>query len=525
MLHKLPTSWVQVRLGQICRLINGDRGKNYPSRTAFVEQGIPFINAGHLINGCIDMSKMNFISNERFEVLQSGKVQDQDVLFCLRGSLGKTAIVNGISKGAIASSLVIVRPIEGTRSRYVHYFLSSPFAERLIGLFDNGTAQPNLSAAALKRFNVPLAPLREQDRIIAKVEELFSDLDAGVAALERVRANLKRYRAAVLKAAVEGRLTEAWRRRNPPAESADKLLARILADRRKKWEEDQFRRYAEAGKTPPKDWREKYPVPVMPNVANHRCLPSEWCWATVDQLAISGPQNGAYYPKSLYGSGTPIIRIDDFQNDWSRSTDMLQLVECPERDCQAYGLSEGDMLINRVNSMTHLGKCLVIEERHVPSIFESNMMRVRLADAVVVNFIAHYLRSNEGKAQLTSNAKWAVNQASINQKDVLCTPVPLPPTQEQEEIVAEIDRRLSVAKAVEVEVECALRRAVRLRQAILKRAFEGTLVPQDPSDEPANALLESIRIEQQKPETDAKKGPRPKRQGERPTGGVLEGAK
>ncbi|MCC7291470.1 MAG: restriction endonuclease subunit S [Phycisphaerales bacterium] len=389
-----------------------------------------------------------------------------------------------------------VRP-ECIDSRYMEAYLRSPETQRLIDAMKTGISDSglNLTHGRFFQLRVPVAPLREQRRIVAKIEELFSDLDAGVAALERVRANLKRYRAAVLKAAIEGRLTEAWRTRNPATEPAAKLLERIVADRRAKWEQDQLRKFKEKGKTPPKGWKEKYEQPSASTGEDAKPLPSSWCWATMEQLTTDGPQNGVYYPKSLYGRGTPIIRIDDYQNTWSRASDELQLVDTPPKDMETYGVRPGDIIINRVNSMTHLGKCLVVESKHVPAVFESNMMRQSLTTDVLPPFVAHYLKSNVGNARLIANAKWAVNQASINQTDVGNTPVPLPPLAEQSEIVAEVDRRLSVADAAEVQVEHALQRAARLRQSILKRAFEGRLVDQDPSDEPAAALLERMTIQ------------------------------
>lgn len=137
----------------------------------------------------------------------------------------------------------------------------------------------------LRDSEFPVAPLAEQRRIVAKIEELFSDLDAGVAALERVKANLKRYRAAVLKAAVEGKLTAQWRAKHPNTEPASILLERILAERRKKWEADQLAKFAAAGKQPPKNWRDKYQEPAAPDTTNLPALPKGWCWATVEQFA------------------------------------------------------------------------------------------------------------------------------------------------------------------------------------------------------------------------------------------------
>ncbi len=122
-----------------------------------------------------------------------------------------------------------------------------------------------------------------------------------------------------------------------------------------------------------------------------------------------------YLPQSSYGSGEPILRIDDYQSDWSRSSSELQRVNATRADRDKYGLKAGDLVINRVNSMTHLGKALAVEPRHIPSVFESNMMRFAVAQGVPPRFLQAYLSSTQGRQSLTKNAKWAVNQASISQ--------------------------------------------------------------------------------------------------------------
>lgn len=119
-LAELPEDWVWAKLGELGLFINGDRGKNYPSKNTLVESGIPFINAGHIQNGIINLSEMNYITEEKFNLLGSGKVKPNDILYCLRGSLGKTAIVKNITTGAIASSLVIIRPYDSSKSEYRH---------------------------------------------------------------------------------------------------------------------------------------------------------------------------------------------------------------------------------------------------------------------------------------------------------------------------------------------------------------------------------------------------------------------
>ena len=137
------------------------------------------------------------------------------------------------------------------------------------------------------RIRLPLAPLPEQHRIVAKLDELFSELDAGVAALERAQTKLKRYRASVLKAAVEGKLTEEWRRdQSAPDETGEELLQRILVERRKRWEQEQLAKFKAQGRKPPKNWKAEVPgAGARRTRAGCRKLPEGWCWATVDQVS------------------------------------------------------------------------------------------------------------------------------------------------------------------------------------------------------------------------------------------------
>ena len=174
----LPANWEWVRLAAVGSLENGDRGSNYPSKPDFVASGVRFINAGHLRNQRVDNSEMNYIEPEKFRMLRSGKIRRGDILYCLRGSLGKTALVDDDNPGAIASSLVIVRICDGLSSDYALLYLASPLAEKLIRRFDNGTAQPNLGANDLAKFVLPLPPVTEQSRIVARVEELMALCDA-----------------------------------------------------------------------------------------------------------------------------------------------------------------------------------------------------------------------------------------------------------------------------------------------------------------------------------------------------------
>ena len=175
----IPESWRWCRLVSLFQFINGDRGKNYPSKDKLKTKGIPFISAINLKDGKIlHDEKLMCLSNEQYDLLSSGKLQKNDIVICIRGSLGKHAVFTE-EQGAIASSLVILRQPKKLNSMvsYVSYFIDSKLFFDEISQTDNGTAQPNLSSKNLENFIFPLPPLAEQKRIVSKVEELFALCD------------------------------------------------------------------------------------------------------------------------------------------------------------------------------------------------------------------------------------------------------------------------------------------------------------------------------------------------------------
>ena len=171
---ELPEGWRWAKLGQLARFINGDRGKNYPSPTDRVCSGVPFINTGHIdSNGRLNRDRMEYIARETFEKLGSGKVCRGDIVYCLRGStIGKVAR-NEFAEGAIASSLIIIRSGNPYLQSFIYHYLSSSVGQRLARTFDNGSAQPNLSARVLANYPIPLPPQADLTRMC----ELLGALD------------------------------------------------------------------------------------------------------------------------------------------------------------------------------------------------------------------------------------------------------------------------------------------------------------------------------------------------------------
>ena len=203
----LLDDWPMTSLGEVCEFENGDRGANYPGKQHRVSQGIPFINAGHLTETGIDFSDMDYITPERFNLLGNGKINSKDVLFCLRGSIGKFACVEDLNNGAIASSLVILRTQKTIDLSYLLEYLAGPICAKMIEKYKGGAAQPNLGARDLKKFEIPL-PSKEVQKATAKELALFAahtrDLEA--AYREKI-ACCRELRIALLSRAFSGQLT------------------------------------------------------------------------------------------------------------------------------------------------------------------------------------------------------------------------------------------------------------------------------------------------------------------------------
>ena len=378
----------------------------------------------------------------------------------------------------------------GIDPSFVYYHLKR--SRELVQELGVGTTFKEVSAANASQIPFPLPPLAEQHRIVAEIEKQLTRLDASVAALRRAKANLKRYRASVLKAACEGRLvpTEASlaRAEGREYEHAGQLLQRILEERRAWWESQEKRRGA-------------YKEPSPPDTSALPELPEGWAWATVEQVA-SLIQYGTSSKANSNPAGVPVLRMGNVQGGKLDVTDIKYLPP-QDRDLDRILLEQGDLLFNRTNSPELVGKTAVFHGELQPCTFASYLIRVTLVEDVLPELVNTYINSVYGRHYIASVRSQQVGQANVNGTKLAAMPIPLPPLQEQHRIIAEVERLLSIVQQAEATVAASLRRADRLRQSVLERAFEGKLVPQDPDDEPASVLLERIRAEREAAEASA----------------------
>jgi type I restriction enzyme S subunit len=375
-------------------------------------------------------------------------------------------------------------------SGFLHRWMLTPAFTELAAQRQGRTVLPKINREALSELPVPVGPFSEQRRIVAKIEELFSHLDAGVAALERVEANLKRYRASVLKAAVEGKLTEHWRDENPPTETGDELLQRIQVERRKRWEEGQIAQFEAKGKTPPKDWKEKYREPVAPDTSGLPELPAGWCWGSLE--AITDPVRvicyGILMPKEHVPDGILYVKVRDMRLD---QIDVATLQRTSPRIAAKYArasLKRGDILLSIRGTY---GRVAAVPIELDGGNITQDTARLAVHSAINREYVAVFLRSSLAQNYFKRVAR-GVAVKGVNIAEVRTCPVAIPPQSEQTRIVA-VSEQASAPTQLLSGLLKGQKSASHLRQSILSRAFSGRLVAQDPTDEPASVLLDRIR--------------------------------
>ncbi|MGN6090918.1 MAG: hypothetical protein ACTHOL_01085, partial [Luteibacter jiangsuensis] len=342
--------------------------------------------------------------------------------------------------------------------------------------------------------------IQEQTRIIEKLEELLSDLDAGMADLKAAQRKLVQYRQSLLRAAVEGTLTTGWRTARagsgqPPETGAD-LLQRILTERRARWEAKQLAKYAEQGRIPPKRWQAKYPEPTTPNLVDLPTLPEGWAWVSLDAL-VAESSYGTSIKCSYESSETPVLRIPNVSSgkidlrDMKRSTQALPLDE-------AEFLAVGDILVIRTNGSIGLVGRAAAVTTELPTLhyFASYLLRLRCVDRTFLHrWVSSVLAAPSGRQWLEARAASSAGQHNISLSTLLTMPVPLPPAAEQAHALDLLVNSMERCAEHERAIDLSLSHCTAQRKNILRAAFAGQLVPQDPNDEPASVLLERIRAE------------------------------
>ena len=493
-LPDLPEGWVWARVGDICDPVNGRAFK--PSE--WMECGVPIIRIQNLRDS---EARFNYCQGE---IQTRFRVEPGDLLFAWSGTPGTSFGAHvWTGPGAVLNQHIF-------NVRFDRDLICPPYFRDVLNQniseyvrqAQGGVGLAHITKSKFTNSLVPLAPLPEQHRIVAAIEQHLTRLDAAVTALQRVQANLQRYRASVLKTACEGKLvpTEGAlaRAEGRDYEPADRLVARILAERRARWAAQPKR-------------RGRYKEPAAPDTSALPELPEGWVWSSIGESF------------EVYVGATPRRSRPDYWDgdiSWVSSGEVaFNRIKTTRERITKDGLEnssvdihpQGTVLLGMIGEGKTRGQVSILD---IPACNNQNSAAIRVSQArLSPEHVFYFLW---GQYDATRRIGSGNNQPALNKSRVQEIPFPLPPLAEQHRIVAEVERRLSVVQQAEATVEMGLKRAERLRQSILKQAFSGQLVPQDPNDEPAAALLARIQAERAATETAAKARRKPRRRRPRP---------
>lgn len=474
-----PSGWALTSIGEILNVVRGGspRPKGDPR---YFGGKIPWIMIAD-----VTAEKGKFISKTRDSVTEEGakksRLLSKGTLILTNSAtvcVPKILAVDGCIHDGFVAFPELSKNLE---ILYLFYYFDY-IRSKIIQQNRQGITQVNLNIDIVKNIPLYLSPLPEQRRIIIKIEELLTQLDAGVASLKKVQAQLKRYRQAVLKSAFEGRLTQEWREKHKgEIEPAGILLENI---------KNEFNR-TKGINTDPK------------NLTNLPLLPQKWIWTTFSSVG------------NWSGGGTPSTLVNKYWDGdilWITSKDMkvlkifnseLKITPDGVENSAAKMIPSGSLLF--VVRSGILLRTLPVALNMVDATVNQDL-KVLIPSKKINNEFLLWIAIAFGDNIRHNCAKDGTTVQSINIPALREFSIPLAPKEEQDEIVAQIEKNMSIVDEIELTITTSLRQAKTLRQSILKRAFEGKLVPQDPTDESASILLERIKAEKAHHAAEPKKG-------------------
>lgn len=431
------------------------------------------------------------------QVLRAGDV----VISMTRPNLNAVALVPEHLDGAIGSTGFHVLRSRWIKPEFLFALVQTDaFIDSMCDVVQ-GALYPAVRPKDIAAFKFNLQSINQQVRVVEKLEELLSDLDAGVAELKTAQKKLVQYRQSLLKAAVEGALTADWRdaqhQQSKPQETGARLLQHILLERRTRWESKQLAKFIEQGKIPPKDWQKKYPEPVQPDTSDLPALPEGWVWASGEQLC-EFITKGTTPPKDLDTVGAkiiPFLRVTNLTNrgELDLADEVFVSAETHYGFLARSVVYPQDVLMNIVGPP--LGQVAVVPSTFAEWNINQAIAIFRAVAGVLPWFICHYLLSPVAQHWLKARSKTTAGQTNLTLEVCRSLPFPLPSQDEQQALLVNLDMTISSIANQEQSIEFTLKQSTAQRQNILRTAFAGDLVPQDPNDEPAIVLLARIHAE------------------------------
>ncbi|MBD2458176.1 restriction endonuclease subunit S [Nostoc sp. FACHB-87] len=493
---KLPNKWQWAILSElISPLYPLCYGVVQPGNE--VKEGVPLIRVCNIHGNGINLESLRTIDHKVDKEYKRSKVYGGELLISIVGTIGRVAIVPIEARGAnIARAIAKIVLVDEIDVHWAALWFQTPIMQDSLVRGAREVARKTLNLSTLETVTLPLPPLNEQRRIVAKVESLKARSQRVKDALEDIPQLLDQFRQSVLAAAFRGDLTADWREQNPDVEPASVLLERIRAERRRRWEEAEWKKMEASGKLPKDDkWKDKYKEPEAFSNEELPKIPEGWIWTDINNISfvVRGASPRPAGDPKYFGGNIPWITVAEITKD-----DEIYLTQTSgfvtEEGCKASRFIEpGTFLLTNsgatlgVPKITKIGGC--INDGSVALLFVNGEIQIYLY--YFLTTLTQTLRKiNQGAAQ-----------PNLNTEIVRNIKIPIPPQEELQVIIKLLNHQISTVSELKTLVNNKLELAVTLDQSILAKAFRGELVNQDPNDEPASVLLERIRTERDKLQT------------------------
>lgn len=515
MSEELPSGWALETVGDVAHFVRGVTYSKQHSSRVSGSGLLPVLRANNIGNG-LNFDDLVFVP-DRF-VSEEQIVREGDLVLAMssgsKSVVGKAAIARSPQRCGFGAFCGVIRPSEHFHHSLLGYYFQTKSYRNAVSGASKGVNINNLKAEHILDRPLRIPPAAEQGRIADKIDELFSRIDEGERALDRVQKLVERYRQSVLKAAVTGELTREWREKqtksDAPIETGDALLARILTARREAWEKAELDKMKAKGVKPKNDrWKQKYTEPPPPDTVELPELPVGWAWASLDAMCSLITSGSRGWSQHYADTGSLFIRAQNIKRD------VLELDDVAFVDLA--GVTEGIRTKVTVNDLLiTITGANVTKTALVTSAIEAAYVsqHVGLARPVLADISQYLFRwivsPANGRAALLA-AAYGAGKPGLSLEDLKELAIALPPQAEQEVICDLLDIEFVRIESITTDAKLRSKAVLGLRQAILKEAFSGNLIPQDPTDEPASALLERIAAEYATSPSTPKRGPKTKK--------------